>query len=206
MIGYDRPLKPEWIYQTLIAITPGSKPEDFYDSYINLAVERVPDEIFKILECNNKDEQKRILNNNIELTSFSLSKFVIQAYREYGFKYSMYRFTTNPKNFDESKMPPFAYKNDDNTIKTIGHTTMKDGEIKNVIDHRKVTIAKFLDKGNKWHCFFYDYKSMNGKEADGIPHIHYISNAWALSREFSLQKFKEGLRPSSSTPHINYKR
>ena len=41
MIGYDRPLKPEWIYQTLIAITPGSKPEDFYDSYINLAVERV---------------------------------------------------------------------------------------------------------------------------------------------------------------------
>lgn len=41
MIGYDRPLKPEWIYQTLTAIVPGSKPEDFYDSYINLAVERV---------------------------------------------------------------------------------------------------------------------------------------------------------------------
>jgi hypothetical protein len=162
--------------------------------------------IFKILECNNKDEQKRILNDDIELTSFSLSKFIIQAYKEYGFKYSMYRFTTNPKTFDGSKMPPFAYKNDDNTIRTIGNTTMKDGEIKNAIDHRKVTIAKFLDKGDIWHCFFYDYKSMNGKEADGTPHIHYISNAWTLSREFSLQKFKEGLRPSSSTPHINYKR
>jgi hypothetical protein len=41
MIGYDRPLKPEWIYQTLTTIVPGSKPSDFYDSYINLAVERI---------------------------------------------------------------------------------------------------------------------------------------------------------------------
>lgn len=41
MIGYDRPLKPEWIYQTLATITPGIKPEEFYDAYINLAAERV---------------------------------------------------------------------------------------------------------------------------------------------------------------------
>ncbi len=41
MIGYDRPLKPEWIYHTLVNITPGSKPEDFYDAYIDLATERV---------------------------------------------------------------------------------------------------------------------------------------------------------------------
>ena len=40
-IGYDRPLKPEWIYHTLHSIVPGSKPEEFYDSYINLAVERI---------------------------------------------------------------------------------------------------------------------------------------------------------------------
>jgi len=26
MLGYDRPLKPEWIYHTLASITPGSKP------------------------------------------------------------------------------------------------------------------------------------------------------------------------------------
>lgn len=41
MIGYDRPLKPEWIYNTLNTIIPGSKPEEFYDSYVNLATERV---------------------------------------------------------------------------------------------------------------------------------------------------------------------
>ena len=41
MTGYDRPLKPEWIYQTLASITPDTKPEEFYGSYINLATERV---------------------------------------------------------------------------------------------------------------------------------------------------------------------
>lgn len=41
MLGYDRPLKPEWIYHTLASITPGTKPEEFYQSYINLATERV---------------------------------------------------------------------------------------------------------------------------------------------------------------------
>ena len=41
MLGYDRPLKPEWIYNTLASITPGSKPEEFYQSYIDLATERV---------------------------------------------------------------------------------------------------------------------------------------------------------------------
>jgi len=41
MLGYDRPLKPEWIYHTLASITPGSKPEEFYQSYIYLATERV---------------------------------------------------------------------------------------------------------------------------------------------------------------------
>ena len=180
--------------------------EMWSEYYKEIMESELPRNIFKILACNNKDEQKRILNTDIELTSYSLSKFIIQAHKEYGFKYSVYRFTTNPKNFDKSKMPPFAYKNEDNTIRIIGNTTMKDGEIKNAIDHRKVIIAKFLDKGDIWHCFFYDYKSMNGKEADGIPHIHYISNAWTLSREFSLQKFKEGFRPSSSTPHIKYRR
>ena len=39
MIGYDRPLKPEWIYKTLRLVEPGKKPEDFYDAYDNIAIE-----------------------------------------------------------------------------------------------------------------------------------------------------------------------
>ena len=39
MIGYDRPLKPEWIYKTLKLVEPGKKPEDYYDAYNEIAVE-----------------------------------------------------------------------------------------------------------------------------------------------------------------------
>ena len=38
-MGYDRPLKPEWIYKTLKNIEVGTKPEDFYDIYNEIAVE-----------------------------------------------------------------------------------------------------------------------------------------------------------------------
>jgi hypothetical protein len=39
MMGYDRPLKPEWIYKTIKYIVVGTKPEDFYDAYNEIAVE-----------------------------------------------------------------------------------------------------------------------------------------------------------------------
>jgi hypothetical protein len=35
MLGYDRPLKPEWIYKTLKLVVPGQKPEEFYEAYNN---------------------------------------------------------------------------------------------------------------------------------------------------------------------------
>lgn len=39
MMGFDRPLKSEWIYKTLKNIEVGTKPEDFYDAYNEIAVE-----------------------------------------------------------------------------------------------------------------------------------------------------------------------
>ena len=39
MIGYDRPLRPEWIYKSLRMVEPGKKPEEFYEGYNDIAVE-----------------------------------------------------------------------------------------------------------------------------------------------------------------------
>lgn len=39
MLGYDRPLKPEWIYKSLRMVDPGRKPEEFYDAYNDIATE-----------------------------------------------------------------------------------------------------------------------------------------------------------------------
>jgi hypothetical protein len=39
MIGYDRPLKAEWIYKSLQLVKPGHNPKEFYEGYDNIAVE-----------------------------------------------------------------------------------------------------------------------------------------------------------------------
>ncbi len=39
MLGYDRPLKPEWIYKTLNLVEPGKNPTEYYDAYNDIAVE-----------------------------------------------------------------------------------------------------------------------------------------------------------------------
>lgn len=39
MIGFDRPLRPEWIYNFLSSIEPGKKPSDFYALFENIAQE-----------------------------------------------------------------------------------------------------------------------------------------------------------------------
>ncbi|MDM8523968.1 hypothetical protein QUF80_11425 [Desulfococcaceae bacterium HSG8] len=41
MMGFDRPLKAEWIYKTLKMIEPGKKPSDYYQAFDKtIAVER----------------------------------------------------------------------------------------------------------------------------------------------------------------------
>lgn len=39
MIGYDRPLKAEWIYKSLQLVEAGHKPQEYYEAYDNIAVE-----------------------------------------------------------------------------------------------------------------------------------------------------------------------
>src|SRR5690554_1560076 len=39
MIGYDRPLKAEWIYKSLQLVEPGHNPKEYYEGYDNIAVE-----------------------------------------------------------------------------------------------------------------------------------------------------------------------
>lgn len=39
MIGYDRPLKAEWIYKSLELVEAGKNPKEYYEAYDNIAVE-----------------------------------------------------------------------------------------------------------------------------------------------------------------------
>ncbi|RYD53439.1 MAG: hypothetical protein EOP52_04715 [Sphingobacteriales bacterium] len=71
-----------------------------------------------------------------------------------------------------------------NYINKVGDTDLTDGQLRQAIDHRKVIVAKFFDNGDQWHCLFFTYESLGGKESwnDGQPHYHYIYDKFGLSR------------------------
>jgi hypothetical protein len=71
MLGFDRPLKPGWIYKTLKMIEPGKKPEEYYDAYNQIAVELTGKDgrrktrtvLFRTFIYSFQEKQTTIVNN-----------------------------------------------------------------------------------------------------------------------------------------------
>lgn len=167
---------------------------------------KLPDGLLKIFELDSKAEQEKSLKG-ITLSSKEIQAFTLKAYSDYGYKYSFYRALFQHKNLDSSRIPIFSYIDEDNKIISSGSTNMTDGEIKQMINHQKMTVSKFYDKEEKWHCFFLTLKSLRGKESshkDGQPHLHYISYAFGMSRKRVLHELKSEKYNLSTALHIDY--
>jgi hypothetical protein len=167
----------------------------------------LPQNLLNILESNSKNEQKKVMKN-LSITSNQLMLFIIKAWEDYGFTYSFYTSKHNHNGVNNSDLPKFSVIEENGEIMKVGETQLKNGEIKHAINYKTLRIAKFIDKGKKWHCFFYDLKSIEGKEKgwQGKPHIHYISSNWGLTREQVLFQLKNKNYRLPSLPHINFAR
>jgi hypothetical protein len=178
--------------------------KEFNSELAKLNTLRLPEGLMGILNLKKKKAQEKVLSK-ISLSTSLLTLFVYKAFEDHGFTYSMYTASAFP-NVDIREMPPVAYVNEEGGLETTGNSNLTEGQIRGAIEQRQTTIAKFLDKGNQWHCFFYTYKSLGGKETRGVAHIHYISHAWGLKREEVLQQIKNGKYNLPRTPHIPYER
>lgn len=159
--------------------------------------------LFTILESDSKKEQIKIMKK-ASFTIDSLILFIFKAWEEYDFTFSQYLSRHNPADLDDSQMPSFSIKEANGEIKTIGKTTLSEGQIKSAIEQRHAVVAKFLDKGKIWHCFFQTYKSIQGQETGKYPHLHYISHTWGLSREQVLSQLQnKNYRLPSSMVHVD---
>ena len=78
----------------------------------------------------------------------------------------------------------------DGSVTKFGYTSLKDGQIRQAIDHRKSRRADILDRDEKWYCFYWTWKSIDGKESSKKfdEHIHYIDYTWGLTREHVLNE------------------
>jgi hypothetical protein len=172
----------------------------FWEQFKNTGLH---ENFFKLLETTKKKDQISLLKG-LSLTSEQLFELISKSYSDYGYLYSKYRFEQLPKGIEDTQKPIVSHITDDGVVKIIGETELTKGEVKNLIEQRKVIIAHFFDKGDDWHCLFTTYNSIGGKEnwKDGQPHFHYISSAFGVTREQFIESMKSG--QYKSTPiHID---
>jgi hypothetical protein len=180
-----------------------AKQWEKFTSKIRMQV--LPHTIANLLEGVSKTQQQSILKN-ISFSSDSFCAFLFIAYENYGYLYSFYSITHLATEVDERKKPMAAYIAEDGIVNKFGDTSMSDGQIKQMIEHRHCLFANFIDRNDEWHCFFYTFKSHKGLEkayGGGKPHMHYISSKWGLSREYVLKQLRSK-RYKLPSLHINY--
>lgn len=163
--------------------------------------EQVPihDNFLKLLQTARKKDQVSLLKG-LSLNPDQLIALIFKSFSDYGFLYSRYRFENLPKGLENKKLPRLIELRNDDKIKKVGTTDLTDGELKNVIEHRKVIVSHFFEKEDVWHCFFLTYNSIAGKENhnDGQPHFHYISSGFGISKEDFIESMRTGNYKSTS--------
>jgi len=176
--------------------------DEWNEQYKEIMNVSIPNNLKEILNTKRKNEQLQLLRN-MTITTEQLFAFIFHAWNE-GFSFSQYKAEHHHKGVNEDDLPAMINVEGDE-IKTIGKTTLTKGEQKQVIENRKVIIAKFFDKEDEWHCFFVTYDSLKGKESwqGGQAHLHYISDKFGLKREEVVKQLKSGKYSLGSPPHIN---
>ncbi|KAA6345769.1 hypothetical protein EZS27_006705 [termite gut metagenome] len=173
---------------------------DFFKRYED---EKIHDNYIKLLETSKKKEQISLLKG-MTLTPDQLMKIIFTSYSEHKYLYSKYNIEILAPNIAGKKPPKIAHLKEDGTIHKIGETDMTDGEIKNMIESRKVIVSHFLEREAEWHCFFTTYNGLGGKEnyKDGQAHFHYISSSFGISKDDFIESMRSGNYKSTSV-HID---
>jgi hypothetical protein len=180
--------------------------EEWKQEYHRINTVKIPKVLTELLNSNSKKQQIKLLKG-LSMDYNLLVSFIFYSWEKMGYTYSSYRSEHLHIGSEKNLVPKFIYKNDkDGSIEHHGTTNLSEGQMKQIIEHRSVKISKFLDKNEKWHCFFHTYNSLGGHENGSMPHIHYISNFWGLSREYVLTQLQSKKYQLSGCLHINYKK
>lgn len=173
--------------------------KEYISSFDNIII---PEALKDLLQTTRKKEQIKILNGMV-LTPDILMAFLFFTGNQ-GYTLSQYSSEFQTISIEGKKLPLAYMKNEDGKITKLGGTELTDGELKMALEQRSVKIAKFIEKGDEWHCFFITYDSIGGKEnwEDGQPHFHYISNLFGISREGVINQIKSKKYKLGNLPHI----
>ena len=136
-----------------------------------------------------------------------LIAIIFRAKIDFGYTFSEYKTEYLHNGINPEDLPTVLHVEEEKLTK-IGETILTDGQLRQAMSTRKYTVAKFLDVGENWHCFFMNFRSINGEEKgnNGQPHYHYISSAFGISRTKVVEQLKSRHYKFSSLPHIDFTR
>jgi len=164
----------------------------------------LPKDFITLLSTTKKSDQEKLVRGKV-LTPKLSAALIYEACEKHGYTLRHVRHDIPQKGLDVEKMPKVAIIQEDGIVKKLGKTEMSDGQIKQAVEHRKVTLAKFLEKGDHWHCFFTLFKSLRGEEmwqGEGQPHYHYISDSCGIPKEEVIKQLKSEKYKLGNLPHI----
>lgn len=110
----------------------------------------------------------------------------------------------HPAKCDVKKMPHVFYQNKDGLMDVIGDTDLTDAEMKAYLKERKVVQVRLFHNKEHWHCFYYTFKGLAGKEHGDMgskPHYHYLSDKSGITWIQLQDRIKACDMPSSDV-HI----
>ena len=157
-----------------------------------------------LLQTAKKSKQEKLLKE-LCLDSDDLIPLFFLAWTDYGYSFSNYTIK-HFKGVGANEMPKMAYIEEDGELTIIGETLLKPDQIKKAIKDQHRLVARFLDNGEVWHCFFQTMKGINGNEKGNKSHIHYISSAFNISREDVINQLRSEKYKLPRLPHIDFKR
>lgn len=149
----------------------------------------------------NKDRNK--LLKGVILTATDLLWLNKEA-QDAGYLLNIYHEEKWPEKFDEKMPPLLCHKKKDSSMEKLGISDMTEGEMRALLEQRKVIQARVYHKGNLWHCFYFTYKGLAGDESGLMgskPHYHYLSDKSGIVWDELLKRIKDCDMPSSKV-HI----
>ena len=147
-------------------------------------------------------EQNKILKD-VTLTPDDILWLNKEA-QDLGYLLDIYHEEKYPNKFKEKKHPMMFHQKEDGAIEKMGATDMTEGEMRALLEQRKVIQARIYHKDNIWHCFYFTLKGLAGKEIGLMgskPHYHYLSDKSGITWDELIRRIKDCNMPTSKV-HI----
>ena len=146
-------------------------------------------------------DQERLLKGMV-LTPVDIL-WINKCAQDLGYLLDVHQEERYPVKFDQKQMHIVINQTSDR-IESIGKTDMSEGEMRALLEQRKVVHARIYHRDSSWHCFYFTYKGLAGLEGGmygSQPHYHYLSDKSGITLETLVDAIKKCEMPSSKV-HI----